>query len=673
MYVSGLFISYGCYRMPDRLKKSAAALLCKSNARPGEKAMGSLPGIATLADVAAIEKTPYHERVTQPSTYHQIAQAALAGPGEPAISFIAAGNDFARPVQINYGQLLGRINQSANLFHALGVGPRDTVSYLLPNLPQTVFTLWGAEAAGIANPINPLLEPKAIADICRAAGTKVLVALGEMPGVDIWQKAMAVRGELPGLKAVVKVMGPAEPERGIFAFDEEVAKQPGDRLVFQRSFSQEQTASIYHTGGTTGRPKLARRSHLNEMLMAWVLAHAMAMSRGETMMLGLPLFHCNGTIVTGLAPFSTGAQVVMLTPAGFRDQAMMANFYKIVEHYRPSSFSCVPTVLSVLLDLPLGGADISSLKYVLCGAAPLSVELFNRFEEKTGMKILEGYGLTEAAVASAANPRDGRRKVGSVGLRLPYHDVRTVVLGAEGRFLRQAHTNEIGAVAIKGPCVFQGYVEPEHNQGVWLDDGWFNTGDLGRLDQEGYLWLTGREKDLIIRGGHNIDPGMIEEAMYRHPQVKAAAAVGRPDKHAGEVPVVYVSLAADADLTPGQLMEHAAGQIAERAAVPKEVIVLDALPLTAVGKVFKPALRLDAMARVCRDELAGLDGLLSDWQVQVSEDPTHGAKAVITAKASPGVSQQQAAEAIKELLARYTFRYEVAVSPSKQAPEEDEA
>jgi fatty-acyl-CoA synthase len=624
-------------------------------------------GIATLADVEAIEEIDHRHRVTQQSTYHQMAEAARRDPSATAISFIARGQDYASPLDISYGQLLGRINQTANLLSELGVGPDDTVTYLLPNIPQAFFTLWGAEAVGIANPVNPLLEAAAIADICRAAKTKVLVALGEMPGVDIWQKTEAVRDQVPGLEAVLKVMGPAEPDRGIYCFDEEVAGRPGDRLVFDRVFRPENTASLYHTGGTTGRPKLARRSHMNEMLMAWVLARALGISPGETIMQGLPLFHCNGTIVTGLTPFSVGARVVMLTPAGFRDQAMMANFFRIVEHFRPGYFSCVPTVLSALLDLPLDKADISSLKYVLCGAAPLSVELFNRFESKTGMKILEGYGLTEAAVASAANPRDGERKVGSVGLRLPYHQVQTVVSDDEARISRPARVDEIGTVAIKGPCVFQGYVEQAHNQGVWLDDGWFNTGDLGRLDKDGYLWLTGRAKDLIIRGGHNIDPGIIEEAMYRHPQVTNAAAVGRPDKHAGEVPVVYVSLSEGAAVTPAELLEHAAAQITERAAVPKEVIVRDAIPLTAVGKVFKPSLRLDAMARVCRQELARLDEMKVEWDVRVTEDPRHGAKAVITVNPRPGHTGPEMTTFISELLARYTFHREIVIGQPPEA------
>jgi fatty-acyl-CoA synthase len=188
------------------------------------------------------------------------------------------------------------------------------------------------------------------------------------------------------------------------------------------------------------------------------------------------------------------------------------------------SFSAVPTVLSVLLDVPKGDADISSLRYAICGAAPLSVELFQRFEVHSGMKILEGYGLTEGTCASSVNPFYGERKVGSIGLRLPYQQMKVCVVDDEGKFLREAEIDEIGSICIRGPNVFNGYMEEVHNRGVWPLEGWFNTGDLGRQDTDGYFWLTGRKKELIIRGGHNIDPAAIEDPLYRLTGIQVAAA-----------------------------------------------------------------------------------------------------------------------------------------------------
>jgi fatty-acyl-CoA synthase len=617
--------------------------------------------IRNVADIGAIEKVPLSKRVKGSSTYELIEQGASIDPNAKAISFMLTGDTYEQPQEITYLQLLGRIRQTANMFSDLGVGPTDVVTYVLPNLPQTHFVLWGGEAAGIANPINPMLEPGTIRDICSAAGTKVLVTLAEFPGTDIWRKVDSIRKEIPSLEHVVRVMGPSDEASGIIGYEEKIDKYPADRLTSGRRFDRDDIASLYHTGGTTGRPKLARRTHHNEMVLAWDLKAGTELQRGETVMCGLPLFHCNGTCVTGLMPFSVGAHVVLLSASGYRDMAVMKNFYKIVERYRPVFFSCVPTVLSVLLGIPKGDADISSLRYVVCGAAPLSVELFKRFQEYTGMKIIEGYGLTESACASAVNPKDGEKKVGSIGIRLPYQEMKVAILDESGEYVRDAETGEIGVIAIKGPCVFKGYVEDVHNKGIWIQDEWFNTGDLGRQDEDGYFWLTGRRKELIIRGGHNIDPATIEEPLYQMEQIQTTAAVGRPDPHAGEVPVAYVQLKEGASATTNEIMEWARAKIGERAAVPKEVFIIDQIPLTAVGKIFKPALRWDATRRVYEQELAALGALATSVKVEVGEHKVHGTSATIRIKPSAGADAGTIRRKVSEILELYTVHYEVVV------------
>jgi fatty-acyl-CoA synthase len=517
--------------------------------------------------------------------------------------------------------------------------------------------LWGGEAAGIVNPINPLLEPATIAEICQAAGTKVLVALTEFPGSDIWQKAMAIRKDLPDLKAIIRIMGPGDEKEGIYGYDEILGRYNGERLDSNRKIAPGDIASMYHTGGTTGTPKLAPHTHFNETAMAYMIAAAAELNTGEAALCGLPLFHVNGTTVTGSTPFSIGAHVVLLGPRGYRDPSVMQNFYKIVEYYKAVTFSSVPTVLSVLLDIPKGDADISSLRYAICGAAPLSVELFKRFEAHSGMKILEGYGLTEGTCASSFNPYYGRQKIGSIGLRLPYMQMNIFIVDENGKFLREAETDEIGSVCLQGPNVFDGYLDEDHNRGIWPKEGWLNTGDLGRRDADGYFWLTGRTKELIIRGGHNIDPAAIEDPLYRLPGIQLAAAVGRPDPHAGEVPVAYVQLQDDADLTPDQILEYLNAQIGERAAVPKEISIIDEIPLTPVGKIFKPALRWQAIGKVYRKELEALDELVESVEVSVNEDKIHGSLAVITLKALPDISLAEIRRKADDILARYTVKY----------------
>ncbi len=318
----------------------------------------------------------------------------------------------------------------------------------------------------------------------------------------------------------------------------------------------------------------------------------------------------------------------------------------------------MPTVYSTLLGVPIGGADVSSLRYALCGAAPMPPELIRRFEDATGVKILEGYGLTEGTCVSAVNPRDGVRRVGSIGLRIPYQQMKTVAFDAEGRYARDCAVDEIGHLVIKGPNVFPGYKDEKANRGIWIGDGWLDTGDLARQDADGRFWLTGRQKDLIIRGGHNIDPSMIEEAMIRHPAVQMAAAVGKPDAYAGELPVVYVALRPGQTATPEELQAFARSTIPERAGVPSEVIIRQSIPVTAVGKVFKPELRHDVAKRVLEATLRGVgDGAVS-FEVSVGADPRHGTLATVIA--TPRRAGDRSLEsAVREALDRLSIRYEI--------------
>jgi fatty-acyl-CoA synthase len=611
--------------------------------------------IATVADIEEIEKIPLEERLTVHNTYDMIKQGASFDPDAPAMSLILSGDPFDQPVRVTYAEFLTKVTQTANLLHDLGVGPGDVVTYLLPNLLHTHYVIWGGEAAGIVNPINPMLEPATMKHICEAAGTKVLVALGETPGTDMWEKALAVRKELPDIRAVIRVMGPSDEKEGIYGYDEVISRYSGDKLDSGRVIDPKELASIYHTGGTTGTPKLAPRTHYNEVAIPTILGLTVGLNPGETIMCGLPLFHANATMATGAFPFAIGAHVLLLSPMGYRDPTILQNFFKIVEHYRAVTFSCVPTVLSVLLDVPVEGTDISSLRWAICGAAPLSVELFKRFEAHSGMKILEGYGLTEGTLVSSINPLFGERKVGSIGFRIPYQEMKISVEDATG--WRDAATDEIGCVCVKGPNVFPGYLEEEHNKGVWLEDGWFNTGDLGRQDADGTFWLTGRKKELIIRGGHNIDPLLIEDPLYQLPGVLVAAAVGRPDAHAGEVPVAYVQLQEGSDLTAEKILEHLKKTVGERAAIPKEVILLDEVPLTPVGKIFKPALRWDAIRRVYEAELQALGDMAESVDIKVTEDKVHGCLATIRVKPATGTSPQEIEDKVESILARYTIRY----------------
>ena len=230
------------------------------------------PSLQTAADLAAFEATPYAERIRAQSTYEALQFGAALDPDAAAIRFLTKADPDETPVTITHAQFIARVTQSANFFHHLGVGPDDVVSLLLPLVPQAFFALFGAQAAGIANPVNPLLSAAQITEILRAAGTKVLVALGPVPGSDIWDKVQHVKAQLPQLKAIVVVHGSTDEANAVYNFDQHVGRFAADHLASGRRFKATDTAGYFHTGGTTGTPKLVRHTHANQVYQAWVIA-----------------------------------------------------------------------------------------------------------------------------------------------------------------------------------------------------------------------------------------------------------------------------------------------------------------------------------------------------------------------------------------------------------------
>ena len=249
--------------------------------------------------------------------------------------------------------------------------------------------------------------------------------------------------------------------------------------------------------------------------------------------------------------------------------------------------------------------------------------------------MLEVYGMTETSSVHTIAYPDRPIRLGSAGLPVPYSRVRIVKLDADGRFERDCAPDEIGVVSMAGPGVFGGYLNDAHNRGAFVEAGWVNSGDLGRLDSDGYLWITGRAKDLVIRGGHNIDPAPIEDIMFQHPAVGLAAVVGQPDAYAGELPVGYVQLKPGASVQPGELEAWVRERTPERAAVPVQVIPIDPMPLTGVGKVFKPKLRWDAAGRVFATALTPLRERGIDCRVKVGAHGSHGSIATVTIAGVP--------------------------------------
>ena len=601
--------------------------------------------VGSVEDVLAIERRAPELAGCDISTYALLSAGLSQAPDSPALSFFLKSEDYENPFVWTGQQWLACITQTANMFRRLGLQRDDVVAFVLPNLPETHWTIWGAETAGIAFAINPLLEAPMMLELMNAAQPKFVVTLASTPGSDLWEKVSPILDQVPSLSSVLTVNplrylrgeariaqvsgeGGSDPEHraglSVFDFHTALEQASGDQLEFAAP-KGEDVASYFCTGGTTGTPKIAVRMHRTEVANALELTASVGAalaSPGTTAFCGLPLFHVNAQLVTGLLLWSAGCHVVLGTPFGYRAPGLIPNFWKIIDFYKPAWFSGVPTVYSSLLQVPVGDCDLSSLRYGVCGAAPMPKELIARFQQESGVKILEGYGLTEGGCASSINPVAGECRVGSIGLRLPWQGMRVVLLSKTGGYLRDARVGEAGLIVIKGPNLFKGYLNPVHNKGLWLEipdtgghgEPWLNTGDLGHVDEQGYFWLTGRAKELIIRGGHNIDPKMIEEPMHAHPSVAMAAAVGRPDAHSGEVPVLYVQLRPGTTATEDELMEFARQTVAEKAALPRRVHIVTSIPTTAVGKIFKPALSMAEMESVLREEAAACGVILVHCQ-----------------------------------------------------------
>jgi acyl-CoA synthetase (AMP-forming)/AMP-acid ligase II len=634
--------------------------------------------IADLASIEALEQqnpNPF-ERLT--STYQMIADGAALNPNNTALSFFISADTYTTPATWTYTEWLQDITRAANCFRRLGITRHDVVAYILPNLPETHLCIWGGETAGIVFAVNSLLEGDSIRQLLENAKARWIVTLAPTPNPEIWNRVEeALSGwsdDASKPKGVLSVDAlrhlPGSPQGSIRAdrtanlpesiaglpvldFHQELAKDSAEALDFELPKAHD-IASYFCTGGTTGLPKIAQHTHRNETANV-IQLRAMApklMQPGKTLFTCLPLFHVNAQLGTGLSVFACGAHSLLAPPAGYRTPRLMENFWAICAHHNVASFSGVPTAFAGLLQASTQGHDLSSLMYAICGAAPMPVELLNKFEAATGMKVLEGYGLTESTAVASICPADGEQRVGSIGIRLPWQQLKTAVLDDNGAYVRDADTDEIGVIILKGPNKFAGYLDEAQNKGAWVsipedDEYWLNTGDLGRIDADGYIWLTGRKKELIIRGGHNIDPKVIEEGLAAHPAVAMSAAIGRPDKHSGEVPVAYVQITEGANVSVEELLADLTARLSERAAIPKEVIIIDALPLTAVGKTFKPALVMREIENVVRNEAKELGIELNS--VVVEQDNKLGMVAHITLRS-------ESHQVLEEALALYTFK-----------------
>ena len=457
-------------------------------------------------------------------------------------------------VELTNVEFSSAVAMAADGLRSRGISETDVVAIMLPNNATFVVGMFAAWQVGaVVTPINPSLTAAEVSYQLDDSGAKAVITVPERV-VDIPES----------VEVIVDLAGPRETTG-----------------VPSREPSSRDLALLIYTSGTTGRPKGVMLDHGNLDAMCSMISEAFELDEAAHSLLILPLFHVNGIVVSVLSPLLAGGRASI---AGRFDAR---SFFDEVERSRPTYFSGVPTIYAKLADLPSDVTpDTSSLRFAVCGAAPASVELLSKFQNRFDVPIVEGYGLSEGTCASTVNPLRGRRKPGTVGLALPGQSVR--IVSADGDELGRG---EVGEVLIHGPNVMRGYLNKAHETAATIcGDRWLRTGDIGFLDEDGYLTLVDRAKDMLIRGGENIYPKEIENVVYLLPEVFEAAVVGRSHPVLGEEPVLFVSLASSANLGESEIRDHLAGKVS-KFKLPAEIRVVESLPKNPVGKIDKPSLR----------------------------------------------------------------------------------
>ena len=619
--------------------------------------------VISIADIEALEAQPYDELIPARTLLDLLRATAHLHPDRPAVTTIPAGGYAGRSLTISHRDLHRKAIRAANLFHSLlekqGNG---TVAFLSSIVGGMMEALLGAQIAGVASTINYLLGADVIADLLAAENATVLVVSSHDANAAIWQKAQTVIERMPSLRHVVVLGTAGIGGPSMIEFAEAASRHSADELEFETRSSRETVCALFHTGGTTGRPKLVRLTHGNQIHAAWGFAQVHGLDETDVAIDGFPLFHVGGTITSGFSLLAAGGHIIIPSPYSLRDREAIRTYWNIVEAFRVTIVSGVPTSIAALAEIPTAGCDISSVRMGLTGGAVCPKAVSERFRDRTGIRLYETYGMTETAAAIAFNPGRGTPLQGSVGFRAPFSQTRIVSLDP-------AHRDAIcppgasGLVMVKGPQVFPGYVDPKHNQGVRNEDGWLITGDVGYMTDDQRLVLTGREKDLIIRSGHNINPADIEDVANMFTGVQISAAVGMPDAYAGEVPIVFAVPAPGVRLDAGLLQQYLDDHVAEPPAKPRRVILLDALPTTAVGKIIKADLRDRAVVEKVRIEAERIFGASVAPRVVVTKDDK------LNTVVRVDIRTQDAAgiEKLKSVLAPLPQRYTVVATPADPA------
>lgn len=508
--------------------------------------------------------------------------------------------------RLTYRQLADQVSRFAASLSQLGVKAGDRVAIMLPNCPQTIIAYYAVLSIGaVVVMTNPMYVEREMIHQFNDSGAKVLVGLDHLfPRIaKVWKETpveklviTSIRDYLPfplnllyPLKAKKQKLNMKVPYGGsIHSFKRLVEDSPGNPP--RPEIDMEDVAALQYTGGTTGVAKGVMLTHNNLVVnVAQVSLWLPVLERGkERFLCVLPFFHVFGMSTAMNWPICIGATMTLLPRFEIKD------FLKTVAKTRPTIALLVPTIFTAMVNYPeISKYDISSINYVVSGSAPLPVEIMNRFEQLTGSVILEGYGLTEASPVTHVNPVQSKRKAGSIGIAIPSTDARIMDLETG---TKEQQVGQPGELVIKGPQVMKGYWNMPEETADTLKDGWLHTGDIAYMDEDGYVFIVDRKKDMIIAGGFNIYPRDIDEVLYEHPKIADAVSIGVPDEYRGETVKVFVVVKPGEMLTEEEVIAHCEERLASYK-VPRLVEFRDQLPKTMVGKVLRKELRAEELRK----------------------------------------------------------------------------
>lgn len=554
-----------------------------------------------MVEVAAVEERLWHKayasQVPPSLSYEEIplpealARTARNDPDRPALIF------FGR--KISYRELDEAVNRFANALAGLGVGVGDKVSLVLPNMPQIViatYAIWRLGAVVVMH--NPLYTERELEHQLRDSDTSVVVAMDL-----VVPKILSLRDRIPFRTVVAchvrddlpfplrqifpfvrrKLHRKTRPAEGVLDFLDLLRRAPSRPPAARPAFSD--LAALLYTGGTTGVSKGVMLSHANLSVNVQQMKALIYNGRdgAETVIGILPFFHSAGfTGGMNTCIYRGFTHVLVLKPDA---DTLLRSLLK----YRPALFGAVPTLYVGLLRHPKlpPKERLAHLKGCISGAAPLALETHLEWEARVGAQMVEVYGMTEMSPVSHANPWGGRTKPGSAGVPLPDTDCRIVDAESGQRDLK---TGEAGEILLKGPQRMLGYYKRPEETAEALRDGWFHTGDIGYMDEEGYLYVVDRKKDMVIAGGFNIYPREIDEVLYEHPKIQEACAVGLPDPYRGETLKAFVVVRKGETLTEAEVLSYCRTKLTAYK-VPRRVEFLEELPKSAIGKALRRQLR----------------------------------------------------------------------------------